>query len=71
MRNTETETEHLPSEKKRKLTKNDVGGQQITIKKRRGIRGMLADVKEMPLDILFEVSTLSIPCSCQPPELHH
>ncbi|KAF8177604.1 hypothetical protein BJ912DRAFT_1146553 [Pholiota molesta] len=53
--NKDTETEHLPSEKKRKVTKKNAGGQQATIKRVRGIRGMLADVKEMPLDILFEI----------------
>ncbi|KAF8177607.1 hypothetical protein BJ912DRAFT_1045683 [Pholiota molesta] len=53
--NKDTESEHLPSGKKRKVTRRNAGGQQATIKRVRGIRGMLADVKDMPLDILFEI----------------
>jgi hypothetical protein len=36
----------------------------------KGIQGVLEVVKGMPLDILFEVSTLPISCSCQPLEFH-
>jgi hypothetical protein len=62
---TTSETEKPPHGKKRKVSRKDAGSRQTTVKKVNRIRGMLKNVKEMPVDILFEVRYSRI--SCQPP----